>query len=146
MQVKVTVLIFWTKFAQKGYFGSKTEKSHFCLRPWSLLTILNFSKRGLTDTRAFWCLFSFYSQRQLRKPIQFFVAFNDALSKLLSYDVFSYIGSFWSCKCNNPAGWLNLDISLALLIWSSEVSLMSEMIIWDVKQNEKAENLVLKKL
>ena len=28
-QLKMTVLIFWTKFAQKGYFWSKTEKLHF---------------------------------------------------------------------------------------------------------------------
>ena len=33
-QLKITI------FAQKGYFQSKTEKSYFCVRPWSLLTIL----------------------------------------------------------------------------------------------------------
>ena len=25
-QLKLTILIFWTKFARKGYFSSKTEK------------------------------------------------------------------------------------------------------------------------
>ena len=34
---------FFTKFAQKGYFRSETEKSNLCVRPWSLLTTLNFS-------------------------------------------------------------------------------------------------------
>ena len=29
-----------TKFAQKGNFQSKTEKSHLYVRPWSLITIL----------------------------------------------------------------------------------------------------------
>ena len=29
---------------------TETQKSHCCVRPWSLLTILNFSKRGSTDT------------------------------------------------------------------------------------------------
>ena len=28
----------------------ETQKSHFCMRPWSLLTTLNFSKQGPTDT------------------------------------------------------------------------------------------------
>ena len=37
---------FWTKFAQKGYFQSKeTRKSHLRVRPWSLLTILNFFRK-----------------------------------------------------------------------------------------------------
>ena len=42
-QLKLTNLIFWTKFVQKGYFWCKTEKLHFCVRSWSLLTTLNFS-------------------------------------------------------------------------------------------------------
>ena len=28
---KLTILIFWTKFAQKGYFQSKTEKVNFTI-------------------------------------------------------------------------------------------------------------------
>ena len=32
---------------------TETQKSHFYVRPWSLLTILNFSKRGPTDTTVF---------------------------------------------------------------------------------------------
>ena len=51
-QLKLTILIFWTKFRQKGYFRSNTEKPHFCECPWSLLTILNFSVQGPTDTTA----------------------------------------------------------------------------------------------
>ena len=39
-QLKVTILIFWTKFAQKGELWSETEKSHLCVHPWSLLTTL----------------------------------------------------------------------------------------------------------
>ena len=42
-----------TKFAQKENFPSKTEKSHLCLRLWFLLTILNFSSPGPTDTTVF---------------------------------------------------------------------------------------------
>ena len=30
---------------------TETQKSHFSVRPWSLLTILNFSKQGPTDTK-----------------------------------------------------------------------------------------------
>ena len=41
-QLKLAILIFWTKFTQKGYFTLETEKSHLCERPWSLLTILNY--------------------------------------------------------------------------------------------------------
>ena len=41
-QLKLTILIFWTKSAQ-GYFRSKTENLHFCVCPCSLYTILNFS-------------------------------------------------------------------------------------------------------
>ena len=32
---------------------TETKKSHFCVRPWSLLTILNFSGRRSTDTTVF---------------------------------------------------------------------------------------------
>ena len=42
-----------TKFPQKEYFRTKIEKWHFCERPWSLLTILNFSARTPTDTTPF---------------------------------------------------------------------------------------------
>ena len=52
-QLRLTIWSFWTKFAQESYFRSKAEKSNFCVRPWSLLTILNFSARGLTDTMVF---------------------------------------------------------------------------------------------
>ena len=71
-QLKLTILLFWTKFAQKGCFRSKTkkvntiielcifelakvpkknfrsktEKLHLRVSPWSLLTILSFSARG----------------------------------------------------------------------------------------------------
>ena len=32
---------------------SETQKLHFCMRPWLLLTILNFYERGPTDTTVF---------------------------------------------------------------------------------------------
>ena len=35
-------IVFWTNLPEKGYFQPRTEKSHLCARPWSLLTILNF--------------------------------------------------------------------------------------------------------
>ena len=38
-QLKLTFLMFWTKFAQKGYFRSEREKLLLCLRPWLLLTV-----------------------------------------------------------------------------------------------------------
>ena len=31
-QFKLKILIFWTKFAQRGYFQSKTKKVNFALR------------------------------------------------------------------------------------------------------------------
>ena len=45
-QFTLTVLIFFTKFAQNRHFRSKTEKLHLCVHPWSLLTILNICPRG----------------------------------------------------------------------------------------------------
>ena len=59
VQLKLTALIFFFKFAKKEYFPSKAEKSHFLMRPSSSLTLLNFSARGPTDTTVFECLFSF---------------------------------------------------------------------------------------
>ena len=58
-QLKPTILMFWTKFAQKVYSWLEIEKWHLCMRPWLLLTILNFSARGPTDITIFYCLFSF---------------------------------------------------------------------------------------
>ena len=52
-QLNLTILIFLTKFAKKGYFRSETETSHLCVRSWSLLTILFFSTRGPADTTVF---------------------------------------------------------------------------------------------
>ena len=44
-QLKVTILMFWTKFGQKGYFYSKTKKMNitieFCM--FELLLVPNFS-------------------------------------------------------------------------------------------------------
>ena len=43
--LKLTILIFWTKFGQKGYFRSKTEKVNitieFCI--FELVQVPNFS-------------------------------------------------------------------------------------------------------
>ena len=52
-QLKLTILILWTKFVQNGYFRSKTKKKHFRVCPCSLLTVLNFSARWPTDKRYF---------------------------------------------------------------------------------------------
>ena len=57
-QLTLTVVIFFFFFfdqtcAKKGCFWSKVEKYHLCVRPWSLLTILNFSVRRSTDTTVF---------------------------------------------------------------------------------------------
>ena len=38
---------------KKGISGLKQKKSHFCVRPWTLLTILKFSAQAPTDTTAF---------------------------------------------------------------------------------------------
>lgn len=46
-QLKLTNLIFCTKFARKGDFRFKTEKCHFCVRPWSFLTIFIFFTRQI---------------------------------------------------------------------------------------------------
>ena len=45
-KLKLAMLIFCTKFPEEGYFRSKAEKSHFCLRPWSFFTILIFAHGG----------------------------------------------------------------------------------------------------
>ena len=52
-QLRLTILIFWTKFAGKGCFRSKTEKSNLCVCTWLFLTILNFLLRGSTDATVF---------------------------------------------------------------------------------------------
>ena len=38
---------------QKLILPTETQKSHFCVRPWSLLTISNFFERGPTDATVF---------------------------------------------------------------------------------------------
>ena len=52
-QIKLKIFIFWNKLAQKGYLRSKTEKPHFCVRPWSLRTMLNLSAWGPRGTTSF---------------------------------------------------------------------------------------------
>ena len=44
--LKLTILIFWTKFNQNWY----SKKLHFCMCPWSLLTILDLFGIKPTDT------------------------------------------------------------------------------------------------
>ena len=41
-QHRLTILIFWTKFAEKWCLRSKADNSYICVCPWSFLTILNF--------------------------------------------------------------------------------------------------------
>ena len=53
-QLKMTILIFWKKFAQNWF----SKKLHFCLCPWSLLTLLTLFARWPTDTTTLQCLFS----------------------------------------------------------------------------------------
>ena len=52
-QLKLTILILWTKFSQKGYFRSEMKKLNLCVRSWSLRAILNFSARGRQTQRYF---------------------------------------------------------------------------------------------
>ena len=52
-QLKLTFLMFWTKFAQKRYLQSETEKLHLRVSPWLLLIILNFSARVSQTQRFF---------------------------------------------------------------------------------------------
>ena len=47
-----TILMFWTIFAKKN-ISSLKQKNHTCVRPWSLLTSLNFSTKGQAYTVAF---------------------------------------------------------------------------------------------
>ena len=50
-QPKLTIFNFLTKFSQKGLFPVKMEKITLVKNhPWLLLTILNFTAWGLTDT------------------------------------------------------------------------------------------------
>ena len=48
-QLRLTILMFWAEFAQKGCFWSKTENSHLCMCPWSFLPILNLFAGGAKD-------------------------------------------------------------------------------------------------
>ena len=96
-------MIFGPKFAQNWYFRFKTEKSHFCVRPWSLLTILSFSAREPIDTvpgqlatrknknwikwrlNFQWCyiMLSFYNKHQFCFNIEVFYFFMVYFSSLL---------------------------------------------------------------
>ena len=51
--LKLTILIFLTKFAQKGNFRSKTEILHLCVRSWLLLATLTFPHGGRLTQRYF---------------------------------------------------------------------------------------------
>ena len=50
-QLRLTILMFWEKFAQTRYFQSKTQYFHFSV--WSFLTILNFFAREPTNATEF---------------------------------------------------------------------------------------------
>ena len=45
-QLKLPIFTFWTKFVQNWY----SKKLHFCMCPWSLLTVLDLFGRKPTDT------------------------------------------------------------------------------------------------
>ena len=51
-QLKLAILIFRPNLPNKGISGRK-RKNHMCVRPWSLLTILNFSARDRQTQRYF---------------------------------------------------------------------------------------------
>ena len=59
-QLKLTILIFWTKFVQKGYFQSKTEKVNitikFCI--FKLVQVPNFSLHW-----QFWFFWTKFAQK-----------------------------------------------------------------------------------
>ena len=61
-------MVFWTKFAQNGYWRSKIEKSRFCARPRSLLTILNRLMQRYFDV-------SFLSSRRDNKSMLHYFVF-----------------------------------------------------------------------
>ena len=50
-QPKLINLIFWTKYVKKGYFQSKTEKPHLCVRPRLLLTQRYFNVSSFSSRR-----------------------------------------------------------------------------------------------
>ena len=54
-QLKMTILIFWAKFAQNWF----SKKSYFCLCSCSLLTILTLLAMWPIDAAMLQCLFSF---------------------------------------------------------------------------------------
>ena len=57
-QPKLTILIFWSKFARKGYFRSKTEISeyhHWIMRIWIGLVTEFHSKKQLNAQKGYFC-------------------------------------------------------------------------------------------
>ena len=51
--ISKTVYCIRCVMALKLVLQTETQKSHFCVRPWSLLTMLNFSEQRVTDTIVF---------------------------------------------------------------------------------------------
>ena len=74
-QLELTILIFWTKFAQNWY----SKKLHVCISPWSLLIILNVFARWPTNKTTFQYLFPFYKQR-IRNAVNIYFSKNLALT------------------------------------------------------------------
>ena len=52
-RVLYSIIVWGVWWSVKLILQGGMEKSHFCVRPWSLLTILNLSERGPTDTTVF---------------------------------------------------------------------------------------------
>ena len=46
-------IVSGVRWSVKLVLPTGTQKLHFCVRPWLLLTILNFSEWGPTDTTVF---------------------------------------------------------------------------------------------
>ena len=63
------------------------EKSHLCMRPWSLLTILNFSAWGPTDTTVFNVFFP--SSRRDDNEISIFAQENPVVAR--NNGIFSFL-------------------------------------------------------
>ena len=47
------VIVSGVSFSVKLVLPTETQKLHFCVRPWSLLTVFNFSEQGPTDTAVY---------------------------------------------------------------------------------------------
>ena len=90
-QFKLTILIFWTKFAQNWY----SKKLHFCMYPWSLLTILNLFARW-QQTRQHFSVSSVSSCRDNRECSEYLFCKKFTFEINLPNYLFIWIVKHWS--------------------------------------------------